>query len=809
VDKVQVTVYTKQEDVDKLMPGAEVAYKARDERLAGMTDESVDTFYSCTLCVPKGELIVLADGSFDKVENVIETVVDVRDVNVLSFENPDMVRKGVRELFVNPAPKELIKITLYDGNAVTLTKNHRILIDTKQGMDWVEAGKIKFGDYIVVPKQILAHGMDNGSEKHTYLIDLVSDAIKVYDRKFISWLKKQILIKYKTLNKAANHIGIGYRRLSYGLRKHLVGPPLRLKLSEIKIILEKLDLDWHRFKNKILELGNTRGQHLKKSIIDEDFMYIAGLMAADGTIRYDCRSKEGVPMRFTFTNSEFALIKKFCEVTHSYFDRKCRISVKRRYEKHHKKTWIVEFYAPIIASIMVNLGIRTEDKKVKWKGEKISQFSATHVASFLRGLFDGDGHVSRGVLAITTKGYGEAQHIYLLLKKLGISPRIKKATGCYQVNILNRVEIKKFVSIISSYHPRKKQLMENINFKPDKYHVIRTDTVPWFCGKMLDYIIHAFGIVKSRLSSVDRDIINDWVKCRYRISKEKLVMILDEIRSQIGDGCSVFKELRAWVNSKTNFEKVKRVELVKYDKREVYNFSVPGTHNYLVNGVVVKNCQSFAPNHVCIVKPERLGLCGAYSYIDAKACYELSPAGPNQPIKKGKVIDPIKGEWKGVNDFIYNKSNKTLERFHGYSIMTCPETGCGCFECIIAILPEANGFMVVNREYGGLTPAGMGFSTLAGSVGGGAQTPGFMGVGRLYIVSKKFISADGGLKRLVWMPKDLKESLSEKLKKRCKEEGMPDLYDKIADETITTDPAELVKHLEKVGHPALKLPPLM
>jgi len=220
-------------------------------------------------------------------------------------------------------------------------------------------------------------------------------------------------------------------------------------------------------------------------------------------------------------------------------------------------------------------------------------------------------------------------------------------------------------------------------------------------------------------------------------------------------------------------------------------------------------CQSFAPNHVCIVKPERLGLCGAYSWLDAKACYELNPAGPNQPIKKGEVLDPVKGEWKGVNDFIYNKSNKTLEKFHGYSIMSFPETSCGCFECIIAILPESNGFMVVSREYSGLTPAGMGFSTLAGSVGGGAQTPGFMGVGRLYVASKKFLYADGGLKRLVWIPKELKEVLSEKLKKRCKEEGMPDFYEKIADESVTTDPAELVKFLEKVGHPALKMPPLM
>jgi len=220
-------------------------------------------------------------------------------------------------------------------------------------------------------------------------------------------------------------------------------------------------------------------------------------------------------------------------------------------------------------------------------------------------------------------------------------------------------------------------------------------------------------------------------------------------------------------------------------------------------------CQSFAPNHVCIVKPERSGLCGAYSWLDAKACYELNNVGPNQPVKKGDCLDPVRGEWKGVNEFIFQKSNKTIERFHGYSIMTFPETSCGCFECVIAILPEANGFMVVTREYQGQTPAGMKFSTLATSVGGGNQTPGFMGVGRLYVVSKKFVSADGGLKRLVWMPKELKTALGDRLKKRCEEEGMPELFDKIADETVATDAQELCEFLSKVGHPALGMEPLL
>lgn len=220
-------------------------------------------------------------------------------------------------------------------------------------------------------------------------------------------------------------------------------------------------------------------------------------------------------------------------------------------------------------------------------------------------------------------------------------------------------------------------------------------------------------------------------------------------------------------------------------------------------------CQSFAPNHVCIITPERLGLCGAYSWLDAKASFEIMPTGPNQPIAKEGALDTRIGEWKSIDEFVYIKSNKTVEKVSMYSMMDGPQSSCGCFECIVAIVPEANGVIVVNRDYAGMTPCGMNFTTLAGSVGGGIQTPGFLGVGKLYVVSKKFISAEGGLKRVVWMPRELKEALAEKLAKRAQEIGASDLIERIADETVATTAEELIAFLNKVKHPARDMEPMI
>lgn len=220
-------------------------------------------------------------------------------------------------------------------------------------------------------------------------------------------------------------------------------------------------------------------------------------------------------------------------------------------------------------------------------------------------------------------------------------------------------------------------------------------------------------------------------------------------------------------------------------------------------------CQSYAPNHVCIITPERLGLCGAYNWLDGQAAYEINPTGCNQPVPKGRCLNDTLGEWEGVNEFVYKLSNRAVDHFCAYSLLQNPMTSCGCFECIVAVVPEANGVMIVNREYPGDTPIGMPFSTLAGSVGGGAQTPGFVGVGRLYVTSKKFILAEGGLRRLVWMPQELKEALRERLERRAAEEGLNGFVDLIGDETKATSADQLAEHLATVGHPAMSMDPLL
>ncbi|KPJ51615.1 MAG: acetyl-CoA decarbonylase/synthase complex subunit beta [Dehalococcoidia bacterium DG_18] len=205
-------------------------------------------------------------------------------------------------------------------------------------------------------------------------------------------------------------------------------------------------------------------------------------------------------------------------------------------------------------------------------------------------------------------------------------------------------------------------------------------------------------------------------------------------------------------------------------------------------------CQSFAPTHVSIITPDRIANCGAINWFDGRAAAKIDPEGPIFAIPKGELVDPVKGEYTGVNKVEAERSLGTYDRIYLYSAFEHPHTSCGCFEAIVFYIPEADGFGVVHREFKGETVIGETFSHMAGETSGGRQVEGRLGTGLEQLRSPKFIQADGGRKRIVWLPKEIKE----RYKEAFEADGV---YDKIPTEEDVKNVDELLPFLEKAGHP--------
>ena len=207
-------------------------------------------------------------------------------------------------------------------------------------------------------------------------------------------------------------------------------------------------------------------------------------------------------------------------------------------------------------------------------------------------------------------------------------------------------------------------------------------------------------------------------------------------------------------------------------------------------------CQSFAPTHVCVITPQRYANCGAISWFDGRASVRVDPKGPIFAIPKGECLDPVKGEYSGVNEAVKEKSLGAVTRVWLYTAFGYPHTSCGCFEAVAFYIPEVDGFGIVHRGFKGTTVNGLPFSALADATAGGRQIDGFHGISIEYMRSKKFLQADGGWSRVVWLPSELKERVKDFIPK--------ELVDKIATEKEATNVEELKEFLQRVGHPVVE-----
>jgi acetyl-CoA decarbonylase/synthase complex subunit beta len=206
-------------------------------------------------------------------------------------------------------------------------------------------------------------------------------------------------------------------------------------------------------------------------------------------------------------------------------------------------------------------------------------------------------------------------------------------------------------------------------------------------------------------------------------------------------------------------------------------------------------CQSFAPTHSCVITPQRYANCGAISWFDGRAAARVDPKGPIFKMSKGECVDPIKGEYTGANESLKKNTMGTITRIQLYTAFGYPHTSCGCFEATSFYIPEVDGFGIIHRGFKSTAVNGLTFSAIADSAAGGRQVDGFNGISFEYMRSTKFLQADGGWNRVVWMPLDAKE--------RVKEFIPEDAVDKIATEKDATDIEALAAFLKKKKHPVV------
>ena len=187
-------------------------------------------------------------------------------------------------------------------------------------------------------------------------------------------------------------------------------------------------------------------------------------------------------------------------------------------------------------------------------------------------------------------------------------------------------------------------------------------------------------------------------------------------------------------------------------------------------------CSPFAPDHVCVLTPERPPQCGRpYGKIKTGALYAYDDMSnihhswlhrdlnSYRVIDKGVCLDPVTGEWSGINKAATGHSHGRTNRIFLHSLDDHPHTGCGCFRLILFKTESPRtGIGVMDRAFEGRAADGRTWSDLHYSLAG-KQTPGIAGAVPAYLSSPKFLKAHGGWENVVWVSPKIAEIMGDRL----------------------------------------------
>jgi acetyl-CoA decarbonylase/synthase complex subunit beta len=190
-------------------------------------------------------------------------------------------------------------------------------------------------------------------------------------------------------------------------------------------------------------------------------------------------------------------------------------------------------------------------------------------------------------------------------------------------------------------------------------------------------------------------------------------------------------------------------------------------------------CSPFAPDHVCIITPERPPQCGQpsghmrtgarYGYDDMSNIHHSRlqrDVNSYTIIPKGQCLDAVRGEWSGANAHAAKMTQGRTHRVFLHALAGFPHTGCGCFRVIMFVtdLPRP-GVAVMDRAFAGRCPDGRSWKDLHYELAG-KQCPGMAGAGLEYLRSKKFLRGEGGWKAVVWVSPKVAQWMGGKLPER-------------------------------------------
>ena len=559
--------------LDVAEAGYETIIVEREPSLGGHMAQLDKTFptLDCSACLPYEEEVILGDGTFVPIGSLVESFDHTTGRTILSQNEVTCKTAGITDVQKLPAPSHLLEIKTRVGQALRLTPDHRVLIDTSEGPTWVEARMLTPGLKLYAPRKIKIQGTP------VRLVDLLPDDVLVVNASLKEKARCVLREIFGTFEAAAQRLNIKVRNL-YTRAYHL-------SLGDLRKICAATPLKWDHVAAEAKILTYSGGPHteLGTEYVTSDLAYLVGLIAADGSVS----SAKAKRLEVQFGNTTPALVEAFTNAYHAAFPNRPAVFGQRK-----NNMQVTSIKNRLLASIVREL---TADNY-----RPIFKLPEDLIAAFLRGYFDGDGSIRIHKSGTSGRlyyhfGYApeETEGIHLLLKRIGILSNIFTYPKRVNLEIANRQDILRFIELVGSNHPRKKARMEEIApalALPSKTRGGLFESLPLECGQRLKSIRARYGIGTTdlpisppNLRAIERE--------RCRITKPTLQRLVAYLQERISPDDRDLYALRKFLGWEFYLDEVADVQQVPTNGPFVYDVTVADTHRFIPKGAfVVSNC---------------------------------------------------------------------------------------------------------------------------------------------------------------------------------------------------------------------------
>jgi translation initiation factor 5B len=495
----------------------------------------------------------------EKIEDGLLQNISSKKIGVFSFDGKNMINKNISHIWKRKAER-LIEIKLSSGEVIKTTPEHPfLLLNNLEGV-WRKAEELLEGVYVAVPSRINTQSSD--------ITFLLINKIKSLNN-FVCSIKENSVIFEKLKN--MNISDIERRFKLKNLRDSIKNKRFRIK--DFFILASNFKFKESETYNMIDSIKNANegrraghtSKYMKLPRLEEleKLGYILGCITGDGhlsqtNINLDNNDKEVQNNYREYLKQIFGIDSKL-KINHT-----CDTII------DCSGTTFVRFISEVI-------GIPKGNKSGIVFVPDIVKQNKDVFRGFFSGLLDTDGYVSpfNNSIEITSKSQKLLRECSILLLNFGIHSVVFEKNGFYNLRIANKIYLDRF---LENFNPRLKRKLIRIIDASKKAETSR----------IFDFLPISGEILKSLKigGKVNKKIpyFNKYSKTN-KISKWLVKSSLENIK--IENDAS--RKLRDLLGQELDYVQIISKKDIKNYEDYVYDFSIPETHNFVAEKIIVHN----------------------------------------------------------------------------------------------------------------------------------------------------------------------------------------------------------------------------